>query len=232
MQDILNNSNSYADVLKKFSLKPCGGNHKTLKKIIKEYNLDETQININRSELYKKSIGKAHNTTTIPLEDILNNTHSNYKSYSLLRRLVSEGYKEYKCEICGISEWMNKPLSLHLHHKNGDHTNNHLDNLQILCPNCHAQTDTYCGKKKKKPKEVKEKQIKPKKKKEPKPKVIKMPPVSREELKSLIRTQPFLTLGKMFNVSDNAVRKWCDKYKLPRHSFLIRKISDTEWEKI
>ena len=63
-----------------------------------------------------------------------------------MKRLVAEGYKEYKCEMCGIDSWNGMPLSLHLHHKNGNHEDNGLDNLQVLCPNCHSQTDNYTGK--------------------------------------------------------------------------------------
>lgn len=54
-------------------------------------------------------------------------------------------------------------------------------------------------------------------------------PASREELKQLIRTTPFTTIGKLYNVSDNAIRKWCDKYKLPRRNKDIKAYSDEEW---
>lgn len=56
--------------------------------------------------------------------------------------------------------------------------------------------------------------------------------ISREELKKLIRTTPFVQIGKQFNVSDNAIRKWCDKYNLPRKVSDIKKYSDEEWELI
>ena len=56
--------------------------------------------------------------------------------------------------------------------------------------------------------------------------------VTREELKQLIRTTPFTTIGKNYGVSDNAVRKWCDKFNLPRKSSDIKKYSDKEWEQI
>lgn len=55
---------------------------------------------------------------------------------------------------------------------------------------------------------------------------------SREQLKQLIRTTSFLSIGKQFNVSDNAVRKWCDSYHLPRKKEDIKNYSDEEWEKI
>jgi uncharacterized protein YjcR len=57
-------------------------------------------------------------------------------------------------------------------------------------------------------------------------------PVTREELKKLIRIMPFTQIGQKFNVSDNAIRKWCDKYNLPHKSSEIKKISNDEWENI
>ena len=61
-------------------------------------------------------------------------------------KLLKEGYKEYKCEKCGLSEWLGQPIALEVHHKDGDRTNNTIENFQLLCPNCHAQTDSYRGK--------------------------------------------------------------------------------------
>jgi DNA-binding transcriptional ArsR family regulator len=60
-------------------------------------------------------------------------------------RLVAAGLKVARCEICGINEWRGKPLSLALHHVNGDGVDNRLENLQLLCPNCHAQTPNFSG---------------------------------------------------------------------------------------
>lgn len=62
------------------------------------------------------------------------------------RKLLEEGYKEYKCECCGNKEWMGKPIPLEVHHKDGDRNNNTLENFELLCPNCHAFTDSYRGK--------------------------------------------------------------------------------------
>ena len=60
--------------------------------------------------------------------------------------MIKEGYKERKCECCGNSEWLNRPIVLELHHIDGNHSNNALENLQLLCPNCHAITDNFKSK--------------------------------------------------------------------------------------
>lgn len=63
----------------------------------------------------------------------------------LKTRLLQAGLKDGACEMCGISDWAGNPLSLELHHINGDRLDNRLENLELLCPNCHSQTDTYSG---------------------------------------------------------------------------------------
>ncbi len=68
------------------------------------------------------------------------------KSHDLKLRLIKEGLKEAKCESCLLDSWCGNKIPLELDHVDGDHNNNELTNLRILCPNCHAMTDTYCGK--------------------------------------------------------------------------------------
>jgi transposase-like protein len=63
--------------------------------------------------------------------------------HHLKLRLIAAGLKEHRCEICGIEEWLGKPLSLSLHHVNGDGDDNRLHNLQLLCGNCHSQTPNF-----------------------------------------------------------------------------------------
>jgi hypothetical protein len=82
--------------------------------------------------------------TAMPIEDLLVVGRRTSRAHLKLR-LLKEGLKVNRCEECGIDEWRERPLSLHLHHKNGDGTDNRLENLALLCANCHSQTDTYGG---------------------------------------------------------------------------------------
>lgn len=80
-----------------------------------------------------------------PLEEILVEHSSYISTYHLKERLLKEGVKECKCECCGNTKWMGEPIALELHHVNGVKDDLRIENLQILCPNCHAFTDNYRG---------------------------------------------------------------------------------------
>ena len=67
-------------------------------------------------------------------------------SHALKIRLIKDEIKQHRCEECNRTEWNGKPIPIQLHHKDGNSANNTLTNLQIVCPNCHAQTDNYCSK--------------------------------------------------------------------------------------
>lgn len=84
----------------------------------------------------------------IPLQEILNGEHPHYQSNKLRIRLFESGTKQECCEICGLKDWLNKKVSLELDHIDGNRYNHKIENLRILCPNCHSQTDTYRGKNK------------------------------------------------------------------------------------
>ena len=68
------------------------------------------------------------------------------QSNKIRKKILEEGIKEHKCECCGLTEWIGNPIPLEIHHKDGDRSHNELSNFELLCPNCHAFTDSYRGK--------------------------------------------------------------------------------------
>lgn len=86
-------------------------------------------------------------TKKFELQDILNGKHPQYPTSKLLPRLIDAGLKTYNCESCGISDYNGKKIGLEVNHIDGFNGNHILDNLQILCPNCHSQTSNYRSKK-------------------------------------------------------------------------------------
>jgi DNA-binding CsgD family transcriptional regulator len=80
----------------------------------------------------------------LPLDELL--AAGVYRSrFNLKLRLVKAGLKQRLCEMCGIASWNGRPITLALHHVNGDRYDHRIENLQLLCPNCHSQTDTFAG---------------------------------------------------------------------------------------
>jgi len=135
-------STSIRQVLDKLNIVPAGGNYQTTNRRIQKLDIDTSHFT-----------GQAWNRGKVigpkrPIEEYLKE-NSVVQSFRLKNRLLLEGIKQHKCECCGITEWNKKPAPLELDHINGNHHDNRLENLRILCPNCHAQTDTYRGKNKK-----------------------------------------------------------------------------------
>jgi hypothetical protein len=101
------------------------------------------KLGLKWKNIKRKSVNK------IPLNDIIEGNHPEYQTFKLKKRLINEGLKFNICEICEISEWNGNILSMQLDHIDGNPHNHLLNNLRMICPNCHSQTETYCGKNKK-----------------------------------------------------------------------------------
>lgn len=135
LEEAINHSFTYCDVLRYLNIPLQGNNASTLKRKIKEYNLDISHFTLKGKRTKKDYIKAEHYLCE----------NSNIQTNKLKNKLLFEGIKEYKCECCGLENWLGKPIVLQLHHIDGNKNNNKLENLQLLCPNCHSQTDNYCG---------------------------------------------------------------------------------------
>ncbi len=136
-------SQSFRQTLLSLGISGEGGGYKPAKRIIKVLNLDTSHW-VGQGHLK----GKTHNyTPPKSLKEILV-SGSTAQSYKLGKRLIKEKLLVEECSICKISEWCDQKLSLHLDHINGINDDNRLENLRLLCPNCHSLTSTYCGKNK------------------------------------------------------------------------------------
>ena len=130
-------SNSLNNLCTNLGLRGVDGYYKKINRIIKENNLSTEHFGTIKIGRQNRNV-----YTAMSDDEFFVNGVSRHGD-SIIKRLVNGGYKDYKCENCGVSEWGGKPLRLQAHHINGDHYDNRLDNIQILCPNCHTQTDTY-----------------------------------------------------------------------------------------
>lgn len=238
----------------------CGGAYWTIDRKIKELNIDTSHFTGKpEPKLYYQPNPKKNITYYLVKRD----PNKPYLNGGFLkRRLIEDGVKEHRCEICGLSEWNGQKIPLQVHHVNGDRSDNRLENLQLLCPNCHMQTDNWGSHNKhqkdvtspnwddvdkrleeerernerliaehkkgiseqtkrrhsktnNEPKLKRNKSLNPTQKEiEQHEKQRKCERPSKEELEKLIYEKPFLQIGKMYTVSDNAVRKWCKQYGL------------------
>ena len=208
----------------------------TLNSYLKKMNIDY------KGNQGTKGLYNNKNKKYVPVTLYLNNS-KRIKSHELKLKLIKDKIKEYKCERCGRDKWEGEPIPLELHHINGDHYDNHLENLQILCPNCHSLTYNHAGKALRiMNKEVTIKKVINKKvtirKSDKNKKLLTAEEyaaakrkagetmyknktrrrVNRPETYELFKKEMdelnwnYCAMGRKYNVSDNAIRKWEKQY--------------------
>jgi Zn finger protein HypA/HybF involved in hydrogenase expression len=132
---------SYRQVLSKLKLREAGGNYAQLKKYVAQFDLDTRHFT---GRAWNKGL-RVNGVPRIPLEKVLVK-NSSFQSFKLKQRLFSARLKPMRCEDCGWAKTApDGRLPLELHHINGDSRDNRLENLRILCPNCHSLKPTHRG---------------------------------------------------------------------------------------
>ena len=131
-EDVINYSKevfSIAELLRKLDLITAGGNYAHIKKTLQ-------RLNINTDHWTGQGWSKEKQK-------------KDWKDYSKIGRLKHHFILKFghKCQKCNLETWLDNPIPLEIHHKDGDRTNNNLENLQALCCNCHSLTDNWRNKK-------------------------------------------------------------------------------------
>ena len=219
IESVIKDCDSLSQVLDKLNIPKSGNNSATLRRKLEEYNIDYSHFTYGVKQ--KKGV-----ENYIPVTEYLG-TGKYIQTSKLKEKLFKEGLKKNECENpkcpCKNGYWLNNPLVCQLHHINGDNSDNRLENLQMLCPNCHSQTDNYCGQANKAPKYFCEKCGK-----EKKTKTARYCPECASKLKHKV-THPekddlinsfkelnsFKLVGQLYGVSDNTIRKWCKGFGIP-----------------
>lgn len=224
---IVSQSSCIKQVIDKLGYSTHSGNNRTtVKKRIIEYGIDISHFCNSSKGLVVRS------------DEQVFIQNSNVSQHCLRNRVLSKQLFPYVCSICGqLPKWNGKQLPLILDHINGRNHDNRLENLRWVCPNCNQQLPTTGFKKISSSLHYLEKhyyckdcgkQITSSSKSGYcksccRTKKIDQMLVSRDELKALIRTTSFTAIGRKYGVTDNTVRKWCVKYRLPSKSLEIKK---------
>jgi hypothetical protein len=137
--DAVERSTSMRQVLIALGVAPYGGNYDVLRKAIKHFKLDTSHFS---GQAWNKGKKLPQRVAT---ESYLKNELP-IQSHKLRNRLLNEGYLKHQCNHCKNTVWQGQPIPLELDHINGNNKDNRLNNLRLLCPNCHALTPTYRSK--------------------------------------------------------------------------------------
>lgn len=200
------NSRSISELISKLGMKDKSSvSYRTIKLRLDFEGIDYSHIKLGIGANKGRTF---YSKTKIPLENILIE-NSNYSRVHLKTRLIREGFLENKCIICGqLPEWNNKPLTLQIDHINGIANDNRLENLRIICPHCHSQTENFAGRNTKRTKRIKIENEKFSRRKVVRP--------SSEELRNMVWSEPTVLIAKRFGVSDSAIAKWVKDYGLKK----------------
>ncbi|MDH5181721.1 MAG: HNH endonuclease [Gammaproteobacteria bacterium] len=139
LREAVKNSTSMRQVLQNLGVSPFGGNYDVLRKALLHFSIDTSHF---RGQAWNrgKQLGPKQ-----PIEKYLSNEIP-IQSYKLKNKLLKERFFERRCMNCKIIAWLDQPVPLELDHINGNNQDNRLENLRLLCPNCHALTPTYRSK--------------------------------------------------------------------------------------
>jgi hypothetical protein len=225
-------SRSWSDVLRRVGLRPAGGNHLTVRKHAAMWSISTDHFDphaASREALW-------HARQPRPLAEVLVED-STYSRSTLKKRLYNEGLKQRQCEICGQGEhWNGRQMALILDHINGVATDNRLENLQVVCPNCAATLSTHCGRNNAfiesrtclhcaeefQPDRGGQRYcsfecgIRSPGSNAPQPERRKVERPPYEQLIAELEASNYSAVGRKYGVSDNAVRKWIRWYERER----------------
>lgn len=210
LENVVINSNTYRQVLLAFNRNQSSRSYKCLKDKIKEFEIntehfltpsESIRIMLEDGRLIKKE------NSNIFVEN------SSTSRSCVKKRIIDENIIDYKCFNCGNKgEWMGEKISLILDHKNGVNNDNRLENLRFACPNCNSTLPTHCqGSKVFK---IKEPKLDKRTLKHDRVEYRKTEWPTKEVLIELLKTMSYVSIGKKYGVSDNAVRKWSKKYEI------------------
>jgi len=139
LTEAVRGSASMRQVLTRLNVAPFGGNYDTLRRSLKRFDIDTSHFT-GRAWSRNRLLGLRK-----PLEPYLTNA-APIQSFKLKRRLLRAGILQPLCERCALTLWQGVLIPLELDHINGNNSDNRLENLRLLCPNCHALTPTYRSK--------------------------------------------------------------------------------------